>query len=602
MRPLPAPRDERGIALVMTLLLALALSALLIGATAVSMNAGLIRRYSERLAMVEAAALAGLEEARSRLNGTAGLYPDSLYVTLENNVAVLDANGVAIPGLTRSTWAGPSGVSSGQYGVFGSIISRVQDQNNIRVVRRMEILQESFAKYAYFTDSEGSGICFGGGDNIYGPVHSNDDICIYSSGARFRDLVRTAGSITGSGYGTFDVGYQTGVTVIPMPTPADVNKLSAQAAIGSTNFTGYTSGNTGEARTRIEFVALDLNGDGDTTDEDEGFIRVYQAASGNEDYNVAKRYSSLGDAANWNCGDRWSGNHGNAHSSNGTAGTYVLVANHASNRRNDAANHASLRCFLGGDPALTGDVFTVTTPRPGGGTALGSWVPWAGSVDARVTALVGATEDGYLHPITRALNPNFKGVIFVSGKVAISGTVRARVTLAASSDVIIADNVRQATDPSVGVCDDILGIATSGNIILADNMLNAPLQQPDNSWTTGRAGAAGNTDEWIHAVLLTLGIFTVQNYDAGETDREDCSTTDWGRGCLQLTGGIIQQTRGAVGTTAGTGNLKRYNYNTCALTDPPPYFPTTGHFARNRIYDIDPVGFNIATWFATYQM
>jgi hypothetical protein len=59
--------------------------------------------------------------------------------------------------------------------------------------------------------------------------------------------------------------------------------------------------------------------------------------------------------------------------------------------------------------------------------------------------------------------------------------------------------------------------------------------------------------------------------------------------------------RGGVGTTSGIGNLKRYSHNTCALTDPPPYFPTTGHFAQNRFYEIDPAGFNVVTWFATYQ-
>ena len=78
-------------------------------------------------------------------------------------------------------------------------------------------------------------------------------------------------------------------------------------------------------------------------------------------------------------------------------------------------------------------------------------MPWTGTVDARVTAAVGATEAGYLHPITRALNPNFKGVVYVGGKVIVSGTVRSRVTLAASGDVILGDNIKQATDPSVGV-------------------------------------------------------------------------------------------------------------------------------------------------------
>jgi hypothetical protein len=37
------------------------------------------------------------------------------------------------------------------------------------------------------------------------------------------------------------------------------------------------------------------------------------------------------------------------------------------------------------------------------------------------------------------------------------------------------------------------------------------------------------------------------------------------------------------------------------VTDPPPYFPTTGRFARNRVYELDPRNFNVATWFAANQ-
>ncbi|NIS29988.1 MAG: hypothetical protein GWN07_07170, partial [Actinobacteria bacterium] len=33
----------------------------------------------------------------------------------------------------------------------------------------------------------------------------------------------------------------------------------------------------GQANLRIEFVALDVNDDGDTTDEDEGFVMAYQS-------------------------------------------------------------------------------------------------------------------------------------------------------------------------------------------------------------------------------------------------------------------------------------------------------------------------------------
>lgn len=594
----PSPfRDDRGIALLAVLLLVLALSALLLGAAMVAMNSGLIRRYSERFSVVEHAALAGLEEARSQLNGTTGLYPDSGFATLENGVAVQDANGVVIPGLTRWTWAGPSGVSTGQFGVFGSIISRVRDAAGVEVVKRLEVNEESFAKFAYFTDNEASNICFGGGDQIFGPVHSNDDICIYSSGARFRDITRTARQIINPQFGTFDVGFEENVTSIPLPTASDLVKLQTQATLGGMAFTGSTAGATGTARTRIEFRAIDLNGDGDTTDEDEGFIRVYQASASNEGYVVAARPVSPQTILDViNCGDIKAGTglHGPG------MATFIRTASHpnsGTHAKQASLNDNTAKCYLGGDPVLTNG-FQAVTPE-----GRGQWVAWGGTVDPRVTAAVGA-EAPYLHPITRALNPSFKGVIFVTGRVAISGTVRSRVTLAATGDIIIADNIRQATDPALGVCEDILGLVAGGNVVVADNMINAPVQTnvSANNWKTMRpSGNIGNQDEFIHAVVLTMNQFLVQNHTTGPTNRERCETTNWGRGCLQLTGGIIQQTRGPVGTTAGTGNLKRYSYNTCAFTDPPPFFPTTGRFSRNRFFEMDPVGFDVAAWFNLYQ-
>ena len=38
-----------------------------------------------------------------------------------------------------------------------------------------------------------------------------------------------------------------------------------------------TGNDTGSVRTRIEFTALDLNGDGKDTSFNEGFVKVYQA-------------------------------------------------------------------------------------------------------------------------------------------------------------------------------------------------------------------------------------------------------------------------------------------------------------------------------------
>ena len=92
-----------------------------------------------------------------------------------------------------------------------------------------------------------------------------------------------------------------------------------------------------------------------------------------------------------------------------------------------------------------------------------------------------------------------------------------------------------------------------------------------------------------------------ENYSAGSSADQPCNGTAAGRGCLNLTGGIIQKQRGAVGLTSGQGYIKRYTYNACAASDPPPYFPTTGRFARNRVYELDPRNFDVATWFAANQ-
>ncbi len=42
-------------------------------------------------------------------------------------------------------------------------------------------------------------------------------------------------------------------------------------------------------------------------------------------------------------------------------------------------------------------------------------------------------------------------------------------------------------------------------------------------------------------------------------------------------------------------------YDHCGVDQPPPYYPTTGRFTKNRYYEIDPVGFDVATWFQQNQ-
>jgi Tfp pilus assembly protein PilX len=593
-------RGERGIALPTVLLMTLMVVGLATTALMMTTNGRLIRKANERIRQADLAALSGLEEARSRINGTASLYPDSGYATLENGVTVTDAAGATIPGAKRWTYVGPAGVSTGQYGVFGAIITRTT-VGNVTSVRRRDINQETFAKFAYFTNDEG-GINFANSDLIQGPVHSNDQITIASTGATFTGKVTSAAaSISGVANGTFQSGYTVNAPVINMPTITQLTAMAGYAQAGGTKFdigeahaasshvadvNGRTAGDAGEARTRIEFLAIDLNADGDSTDADEGFFRVYMGTgNGSEDVvsgsTPADNGSTPGMRYSQNCGDTQS------HS-----GTFTSANAHGSGSHNWAAslNDNSARCYLGGDPALTNG-WTASN-------ASGKWIQFTTSPDARLVSL-GRADRNYLFPLHRSLNVNFKGVIYVNGKVGVSGVVRGRVSVVSPNSIIILDDLRQANDPGTGICDDIIGLITSGDIVLTDNVLTGP-QVRNTSGTLKSFDET--TSEFVHAVMLSLGIFTNENYGSGPgsstTGRENCESIQWGRGCLYMTGGIVQETRGAVGTSGGTGHKKRYSYNACAGTNPPPYYPTTGRFEPNRIYEIDPTGFDVAEWYA----
>ena len=101
----------------------------------------------------------------------------------------------------------------------------------------------------------------------------------------------------------------------------------------------------------------------------------------------------------------------------------------------------------------------------------GTWLDWGGTV---APVLSSFSDDEQLFPITRALNPSFKGVIYVDGDVAVSGVVRGRVTVAATGNIVIADDVTYATDPAVGNCEDILGLFAGGDVVIPNTPLNSP--------------------------------------------------------------------------------------------------------------------------------
>ena len=606
MRTHRAARPRRGIALVTVILVVLAVVAIAMGTAYLSLNTALIRSYHARLSVLESAADAALEETRSALNANSALYPDSGYVVYENGVTVKNAAGATIPGITRWTYVGPTGIHSGQYGVFGSVVTVVKDANNNQIVRRLEVQQESFAKYAYFTDVEGS-IVFGANDVIYGPVHSNDNITLENAapGATFNGFLKTHGTIANRTRGHYNgspsPGYQENAPSIPFPATAALTKLLAQATAGGTAFTATAPSVAGQATMRIEFVALDLNGDGDSTDVDEGFMKIYKVAS------TANAYWVVGDTTGWvSNGLKQSRNCGHILASGtGSHAAFKTFRHHTgSTNTSDQApwainNGTSRYCFLGGSNILN------DWTSPAGSflatDSVGSWQAWTGTVDSRVSA-ARPDDAGYLWPISRTLNPNFKGVVFVTGKVAVSGKVRGSVTVAATDNIVIVDNLTYVTNPGGTVpCNspvrDMLGLFSGTDIVVADNLINAPMA-PISSGTY-RTWANRGSDETIHGVMLALSNFTAENYANDPNDLEDCAGANDARGCLYLTGGIIQYQRGPVGQTDGHGYIKRYQYDACAGLMPPPYFPTTGRFARAHYFEVEPTNFNIATYWTS---
>jgi hypothetical protein len=605
-------RNERGIALITVLLVALAVSGIALAGAMWTLNATLITRSGDRTATLNDIALAGLEEGRSQLNANPAVYPSTGFATLATAAPVTDVLGSPVPNVRRSIYVGPDGITGGQYGVYGTIISTVRDTFGNQVVRRLQINQESFAKFSYFTNTEGA-IVFANNDQIRGPVHSNDQIKINVSGATFFDQVTTAAnSIQGENNATFmGPPPKKNVAPIAMPTTAQFPALQARAVAAGMSFASNLNGNSpGETSVRIEFVALDLNGDGDSTDTNEGFIRVYQdnarpwyvtaTLSGNPGPNGDLRRSP-------NCGAAIPG-------VGGTNGRFRTAADtNPGGARVAAATNllqsGNRRCYLGGDPRLTAvnwpNVTALDWALVQGNWAGGAagWIPRPAGIGAptAVAAFANRPDNAYLWPINREYNPAWQGVIYVAGKVALSGVVNGKVTVASPNTIVIGDDFRSAVDPGSAAAADcaiIAGLFAGGDILVANNTLNAPQQIAGaNPYRTYDE----TTQEDIHAVLLALNIFGAESYDTGPSSGESCGATNNGRGCLNLNGGVIQNTRGAVGLVDGHGYVKRYSYNACAATDPPPDFPTTGRFVRNRIYELDPKGFSVTAWFAANQ-
>lgn len=645
-RPLRAARSERrGAALITTLIFSTAIAALAISAIYMGGHVTVIGKTFERERDYRYAAEAALAIGKSKVNADTNAMPDSGYVTFMNNAVLTGADGVPLPRAQVNLYAGPTGSSSGQFGTYASVVAEARDANGARFVRRLELTQESFAKFAYFSEKEttpgGTLIYFCCTDQLWGPVHSNDQIRIASSRATFNDIVTTSvGSINGVANGTFRRGYMLNQPVIPLPSNAKLAKLAAYATAGQLNFNAPNAGNEDQVLMRLEFVAADISAplDGDSTDIDEGFIKIYVANAGQAPWLRANFNTTK--TLNTNCGvyftlirgptpgpkffpasvmvvGGWARDYLRDFWATGAPATWQAQADAVVDDTNiQYMARAGARCFPGGHPHLVAverDAnglaagFTAAQARKGGDDtthtfvgARGRWTPWPGVVEPRLAAANAHPIDaGYMFPIYRGLNPGAKGVVRVNGTVAVSGNVRGRLTLyAENGNIVILDDFRYSSDPAVGRCVDIMGMIATLDVVVADNGILTPRDIGGGVWRFFD-DTPGGVD--IHAVIMALETsFRVQNY-ANMPDRATvCGTSNAGRGCLNLAGGIIMDRRGLVATFGSggvTGYVKRYSYDRCAAISPPPYFPTTGKYIDNRYYEVDPSDFNAASMF-----
>ncbi len=159
-------------------------------------------------------------------------------------------------------------------------------------------------------------------------------------------------------------------------------------------------------------------------------------------------------------------------------------------------------------------------------------------------------------PTTDSIPSN--GVLYVVGKVRVSGTLNGRLSIASESEIYISENVVYSVNPTDPNCTDSLGLIAANNVIVDKN-------SPSGSSLI------------IHATMMAFdGSFYVNNYASIPV-----------MGNLTVYGGIIQNRRGAVGTFNSytgqrlSGYLKDYHYDIRVTDEPPPYFPTTGKYDRD---------------------
>lgn len=232
---------------------------------------------------------------------------------------------------------------------------------------------------------------------------------------------------------------------------------------------------------------------------------------------------------------------------------------------------------------------------------LGAWraAPTAIVPAALASGVRQESERPYLHGLAKPVNLESRGVIHATaGPLWVSGTLRGTVTLYVLGSVVFIDDLRYDRDPTApdALCRNFLGVIARDNVMVADNPLNRPRVLTTPATTAGNTlFLAPDRDFFLDAITMSLtGTVGVENY-AGSTRTNPASmcpktsTNSTSGGCLNQTGGVIQQAISATFAGSGTGLRENRTVDPCQLTNrKPPFFPSTNRYLENKYYEIDP--------------
>lgn len=160
------------------------------------------------------------------------------------------------------------------------------------------------------------------------------------------------------------------------------------------------------------------------------------------------------------------------------------------------------------------------------------------------------------------------------GTAFVEGTVKGQVTVAAKDDVVITNNLVYAND---GTDTNVTGLI-AGNYIWVYHPVNS-----NGSNLLSSSASVHNIDA---AILSLRHSFLVQNWAKGNPLSTGSTSTK-----LNVVGAIAQKFRGPVGTgngsTASSGYLKDYVYDSRLLTLQPPYFlkPVSSPWQASKFTD-----------------